>query len=169
MTPFVMDPTVMTSVTTVTEPATPAAPDKTVTPSVKAPTEPLKIPQKPEATSEGTVKPAIAATVETSLKPTTVATITAALPSPDSLDAGEVLPVDNLKAEDPDIVTLEGPSTAHGQDHLDNAPDALRHPSRPGDTWDDGLDPNAVTLQRFLALLTLMALVGYTTRQSRDT
>ncbi|KAI1264620.1 hypothetical protein F5Y18DRAFT_389516 [Xylariaceae sp. FL1019] len=126
ITPSVINPAVITSVITVTEPATPAAPNKTVTPSVKAPIEPLKTPQKPQATFDGAVKPAIAATVETSLKPTTVATIHPARPSPNSLNAGEMLTVNtncnsNLKkAKDLDIVTLKGLLTpkAHNQDHL---------------------------------------------------
>ncbi|KAI1264495.1 hypothetical protein F5Y18DRAFT_428124 [Xylariaceae sp. FL1019] len=137
----VMTPSVMT----VTKPATPAAPDKTLTTSVMTSIESLKT----------SLKPAIAATVETSLKPTSVATIHPARPSPDSLDAGKVLTVDttcngNLKkAEDPDVVTLRDLLTpkAHGQDHLDSAP--RRHPLRPGDTRDG---PNTALLRRFLAL-----------------
>ncbi|KAI1260566.1 hypothetical protein F5Y18DRAFT_405044, partial [Xylariaceae sp. FL1019] len=130
-----LTPTMTPSVLTVTEPATPAALNKT---SI----EPLKTPQKPQATFEGTVKPVIAATVKTlitstieTLKPTTVATIHPARPSPDSLDAGEVLTVDttcngNLKAEDRDIVTLRDLLTAkaHDQDHLFGTSDAWRHP-----------------------------------------
>ncbi|KAI1259833.1 hypothetical protein F5Y18DRAFT_432802 [Xylariaceae sp. FL1019] len=116
----VMTPSVMT----VTKPATPAAPDKTLTTSVMTSIESLKT----------SLKPAIAATIETSLKPTVIATIIPALP--DSLDAGKVLTVDtncngNLKkAGDLDIVTLRDLLTAkaHDQDHLFGTSDAWRHP-----------------------------------------